>query len=326
MKYYLAPLEGITNSYYRRIFSKYFNNVDKFFIPFINPAQYNLSHRDLREIDINNNRINKDIVPQIISNNSKETIWLINKLKDDGYKEVNLNFGCPSGTVVSKYRGGGILKDLSLMDNYLKEVFSSTTLPISIKIRLGIENVSEFEDILKILNKYDIKELIIHPRTVKEKYNGDLHLDIFNDLNNKTNIPIVYNGEIKNLDDIKYIQNRFPYLKGIMIGRGLISIPDLLEDNKLLTDEERINKIKCFYNELYNEFLNKFGYNNTKFFAKEIWVQLINYFEVDKKTKKQLFKSEKQIDLENNINYIFNNCKINKNIESGIKKYIKNKY
>lgn len=323
MKYYLAPLEGITNSYYRRTFSKYFHNVDKYFIPFINPAQYNLSHRDLREIDINNNKIDKDIVPQIISNNSKETLWLINKLKEDGYKEVNLNFGCPSGTVVSKYRGGGILKDLSLMDNYLKEVFSSTTLPISIKIRLGIDSVYEFKDILNILNKYDIKELIIHPRTVKEKYIGELHLDILDDLYTKTNIPIIYNGEIKNLDDIKYIKNRFPYLKGIMIGRGLISIPDLLEDNDLLSEEERINKVKSFYNELYSDYLTQFGYNNTKFFAKEIWVQLINYFDVDKKIKKQLFKSEKQNDLETNIKYIFDNCKININIESGIKKYIK---
>lgn len=322
MKYYLAPLEGITNSYYRRIFSKYFHNVDKYFIPFINPAQYNLSHRDLREIDINNNKIDKDIVPQIISNNSKETLWLINKLKEDGYKEVNLNFGCPSGTVVSKYRGGGILKDLSLMDNYLKEVFSSTTLPISIKIRLGIDSVSEFKNILNILNKYDVKELIIHPRTVKEKYNGKLHLEIFNDLDRLTNIPIIYNGEIKNLDDIKYIESKFPYIKGIMIGRGLIAIPDLLEDNSLLNDKERINKIKCFYNELYFEFLAKFGYNNTKFFAKEIWVLLINYFDVDKKIKKQLFKSEKQKDLENNIKYIFSNCNRNKSIESGIKKYI----
>lgn len=322
MKYYLAPLEGVTNLYYRKVFSKYFLNIDKYFIPFINPAQYNLSHRDLREIDINNNRLNKDVVPQIISNNSKETIWLINKLKEDGYKEVNLNFGCPSGTVVSKKRGGGILSDLNLLDTYLNEVFKKSCLPISIKLRLGLSDANEFYNILNILNKYNIKELIIHPRTVKEKYNGNLHLEILKDLNKLTTIPIIYNGEIKSLEDIEYIKTNFPYIDGIMLGRGLISYPDLLEDNTNINEETRINKVKSFFFELYNEYLNKFGYNNTKFFVKEIWVMLINYFDIDKKSKKELLKAEKQQDLESVINKIFTTIPRKKYIESGIKKYI----
>lgn len=313
MKFYLAPLEGITSLYYRKYHSKYFKGVDKYFIPFLNPAQCNLSTRDERELKKENNLIDKKVVPQIISKNAKETLWMINKLKGEGYEEINLNFGCPSGTVVAKGKGSGILKDLTYLDSYLNEVFTNSPLPISIKLRLGLNDIEEFNNILKILNKYDVKELIIHPRTQKEKYSGPLHLDILDNIISKTKFDIIYNGEIKSLDDISYIEERFPFIKGIMIGRGLIEVPDLLEENK--------NKLKVidFYNDMYKEYLETFGWNNTKFFVKEIFALMINYFIVPKDLKKKLFKSEKQDEVEKYVNEIFSTCEINFHPENGIK-------
>jgi tRNA-dihydrouridine synthase len=313
MEYYLAPLEGITNMYYRKYHDKYFNGVSKYFIPFLNPAQCNLSTRDERELKKENNNLSKKVVPQIISKNAKETLWMINKLKNEGYDEINLNFGCPSGTVVAKGKGSGILKDLSVLDSYLNEVFTNSPLPISIKLRLGLKDINEFDKILEVLNKYDIKELIIHPRTQLEKYNGPIHLDVLDSITSKTKFDIIYNGEIKSKEDIIYIQERFPFIKGIMLGRGLISIPDLLEDSK------DINKIKDFFNSLYNEYLSIFGWNNTKFYVKEIWALMINYFIVPKDLKKKLFKAEKQTDIESIIKEIFDTCEINIHPENGIK-------
>lgn len=313
MKFYLAPLEGITSLYYRKYHALYFKGVDKYFIPFLNPAQCNLSTRDERELKKENNLINKQVVPQIISRNAKETLWMINKLKNEGYDEVNLNFGCPSGTVVAKGKGSGILKDLSYLDAYLNEVFSHSPLPISIKLRLGLNDVEEFNNILNILNKYDVKELIIHPRTQKDKYTGPLHLEILDNIVTKTKFDIIYNGEIKSLDDISYIEERFPFIKGIMIGRGLIEIPDLLEESK---DK---NKVINFYNDMYKEYLETFGWNNTKFFVKEIFALMINYFLVPKDLKKKLFKSEKQDEVEHFVNEIFSTCEINVCPENAIK-------
>lgn len=313
MEFYLAPLEGITNLYYRKYHDMYFKGITKYYIPFLNPAQCNLSTRDQRELKKENNKLSKKVIPQIISKNAKETLWMINKLMLEGYKEVNLNFGCPSGTVVSKGKGSGILKDLNYLDSYLNEVFMSSPLPISIKLRLGLNDINEFDKILEVLNKYDIKELIIHPRTQKEKYNGPLHLEIFENITSKTKFDIIYNGEIKSLEDINYIKERFPFIKGIMLGRGLISIPDLLEENK------NVVKIKDFFYSLYHEYLSTFGWNNTKFYVKEIWALMINYFIVPNDLKKKLFKAEKQLELESIIELIFSTCEINFNPENGIK-------
>ena len=152
MKYYLAPLESVTNLYYRRQFYKHFNSVDKYFIPFLDPKNKNLHKKELKEIDPKNNQINAKVVPQIISKDSEGTIWLINLLNGLGYDEINLNFGCPSGTVTAKNKGAGIFKNLDLMDKYLEEVFKNTKSKISIKMRIGMNDDSHFDEIINILN------------------------------------------------------------------------------------------------------------------------------------------------------------------------------
>lgn len=293
MKFYLAPLEGITNLYYRKYHNKYFNGIDKYFIPFLNPAQCCLSTKDKRELNKNNNNINAKIIPQIISKNSKETLWLISLLEKEGYDEINLNFGCPSSTVISKSKGAGILKDLNYLDNYLNEIFNNTNVKISIKLRLGLNDVDEFDAILNILNKYNIYEVIIHPRTAKEKYQGPLHLDKLDSLKTKTKFNIIYNGEIKTKNDIKMIESKFPFIKGIMIGRGIITTPDLLENNSKLEIERR-QTYQNFFNALYLEYLNDFGWNNTKYYVKEILALMINSFEIDSSLKKRIFKANKK--------------------------------
>jgi len=314
MKYYFAPLEGITNCYYRMAYDKFYSNIDKYYIPFLEPKSGNLYEKDYREINPLNNKLKGKVIPQILSKNSDDTIWFINYLNEIGYDEINLNFGCPSPTVTKKNKGAGILIDLEYLDNYLNEIFSKIKCDISIKMRLGYENVNEFDNIIKILNKYPIKELIIHPRTSLEQYSSILHIDKLKDLDKRTNIDIIYNGEIKTLDDIEYIKNELPFIKGVMIGRGLLENPDMLLDIK--DDKLRIDKLKEFYDYFSSENKKLFGWNNSKFFHKEIWAFLINYFDVNKDIKKKLFKenNEKQFDL---IVYeIFKTCKININIKS----------
>lgn len=292
MKYYLAPLHGITNLDYRRLFDKYFLGIDKYFIPFLNPSSKGITPKEEKEIDPSSNQLSKIVVPQIISKNIDDTIWLINHLKNLGYKEINLNFGCPSPTVTSKGKGCGMLKDLSHLDNYLTEVFKIKDIRISIKLRLGLKDENEFENIIKILNKYDILELIIHPRTKEDKYIGPIHFNYFDKIKNMTSFDIIYNGEIKNKEDLLYVQNNFPFIKGIMLGRGIIAYPTILEN---IDEKNQINKIKNFYNELSKDNIEKYGWNNSKFYHKEIWACLINFFEVPINLKKKLFKAEKKM-------------------------------
>ena len=114
MKFYLAPLEGVTTYNLREKIDKYFPFIDKYYIPFLEPYNNSLKNKQLKEIDPKNNQVHSQVVPQIISKDSQNTIWLINELEKLGYSEVNLNFGCPSRTVTTKNKGCGILNNLEL--------------------------------------------------------------------------------------------------------------------------------------------------------------------------------------------------------------------
>ena len=290
MKVYFAPLESVTLYTLRNAFEEHFSGVDRYYIPFLSPmGDGRLISKCERDILPENNQINKEIVPQIISIDVNSTLTLINRLKELGYKEVNLNFGCPVGTVTAKEKGSGILRNLPRLDAYLKGVIDGSPLPISVKTRIGWSDPNEFQAILDIYNKYPLKELIVHPRTAKEGYSGPIHLDVIDDLDKKTNIPVVYNGEIKNKDDIAYIVKRFPFVKAVMIGRGLLEYPDMLMD---VDEETRRNHIKDYVKELTEMYIETRGWKNGSYGVKELWSYLYKRFEISDKDKKELFKEK----------------------------------
>ncbi|MCQ2797400.1 MAG: tRNA-dihydrouridine synthase family protein [Bacilli bacterium] len=293
MKVYFAPLESITVYTLRNCFEKHFRGADRYYIPFLSPmGEGRLINKCERDILPENNRLDKEIIPQIISNDVDSTLSLIKRLKDMGYKEVNLNFGCPSGTVTSKEKGSGILRNLERLDSYLDGVCKASPLPISVKTRIGWWEPSEFDAILGVFNKYPLKELIIHPRTAKEMYSGPLHLDVIDGLDKKTKIPVVINGEIKTKDDIEYLKNRFPFIEAVMIGRGFLECPDMLMDE---IEDVRRQAIKDYVHELSETYILERGWKNGSFGVKEIWSYIHKRFEISEKDKKALFK-EKNLD------------------------------
>ena len=168
-------------------------------------------------------------VPQILSKNAQDVVATCEMLKELGYKEVNLNIGCPSGTVVSKGRGAGLLGDLRVLNQFLEEIFSNTVLPVSIKTRIGMDEESEWEDILKIYNQYPIKELIIHPRLRKDFYKGMPNYEAFSYAEIHSKNPICYNGDINTVQDYVNLVTRFPRVDKWMIGRGFLRNPFLLK-------------------------------------------------------------------------------------------------
>lgn len=196
MKYYLAPMEGITGYIYRNSYKKFFNNIDKYFTPFIVPNKStSLKTKELRDISPKNNK-GMNIVPQILTNDSEGFIITARKLQQLGYDEINLNLGCPAGTVVSKNRGSGFLAKREEIDIFLDEIFKIDDMKISIKTRIGKDSPEEFYELIKIYNKYPIEELIIHPRTQKDFYGNKPDLDIFKDALSLSRNPICYNGDI----------------------------------------------------------------------------------------------------------------------------------
>ena len=174
MKYYFAPMEGITGYIYRNVHHRFFPGMDKYFSPFISPGtKKTMTPKELRDILPENNQ-DYTLIPQILTNRSGDFLRLCRDLKEYGYKEVNLNLGCPSGTVVAKKKGAGFLEYPNELDRFLEEIFAGTDLKISIKTRIGKDDPEEFEKLLEIYNKYPLEELIIHPRVQTDYYKNSL--------------------------------------------------------------------------------------------------------------------------------------------------------
>ena len=287
MRYYFAPMEGITDSIFRRTHAKYFGGVDRYYMPFLSPTIHRtLTHKEDRELPFAHSE-SFAAVPQILTKVADDFLWAAQVCADRGYQEVNLNVGCPSGTVVSKGKGSGMLRDPEALDRFLEEVFAKSPLPISIKTRLGIENSHEFPAILEIYNRYPIQELTIHPRTRKQFYDGELHMDMFTyAIENSTN-PLCFNGDLRISSDISNFSKQYPQIESVMIGRGLIADPGMLTPGGTTRDA-----LKAFTDELTESYIEAFGgARNAMFRMKENWSFLRHRFQDSDRLWKQLRKT-----------------------------------
>jgi len=282
MRYYFAPMEGLTDSIYRRAHHKYFSGVDRYYMPFLSPTIHrSLTHREDRELPMAESEAFA-AVPQILTKVPEDFLWAAQVCRDRGYEEVNLNVGCPSGTVVSKGKGSGMLRDLDGLDRFLDEIFHSSPLPVSVKTRLGLEHPDEFPAILDIYNQYPIKELTIHPRVRKQFYNGHVDMELFRYAAQNSRNSLCYNGDITTMEQVQILSGKFPQMESVMIGRGLVADPGLLCGG---TD---VAALELFMNALLEEYTVAFGGSrNAMFRLKENWGFLHTRFEgVDKLWKK----------------------------------------
>ncbi len=286
MKVYFAPLEGITDATFRALHHKYFPGVDRYYMPFISPTIHRcLTHREARELP-RADSVPFTAVPQLLGKNVEDMLWAIDTCADLGYSEVNINLGCPSGTVVSKGKGSGMLSDPMYLDEFLEQIYAKASIPVSLKTRIGVTEPDEFPQILEIYNQYPVKELTIHPRVRKAFYKGPCDLEVFQQSVENTQIPLCYNGNLNSLADIEAIHARFPTVDAVMIGRGLIADPGMLSGG---TDRDTL---EAFLTELSDTYCVLFGSKrNAIYRLKDNWHYLIALFEGSDKHWKELRKS-----------------------------------
>lgn len=305
MKYYLAPMEGITGHIYRNAYEKYFHNIDKYFTPFIVPNEsLSLKTKELRDMLPENNE-GLNIVPQILTNNAEGFVLTANKLKQLGYEEINLNLGCPAGTVVSKKRGSGFLAYPEELDRFLDEIYKINDMKISIKTRLGKERADEFYKLIEIYNKYPLEELIIHPRTREDFYGNTPNLEIFKESLKLSKHSICYNGDIFTVDNYNKIVKEFPQVDKIMIGRGILANPGLIDEikeNKFITKEI----LKQFHDEIFENYTILLKEDKNEMYRmKELWGYMSHIFTNNKKYYKKIKKAQKAIDYKVAVNSLF---------------------
>lgn len=310
MKYYLAPMEGITGFIYRNAHNKHFGNIDKYFTPFLVPNEStSFKTREFRDVLPEHNE-GLNVVPQILTNNSEGFIFTTEKLKKLGYKEVNLNLGCPSGTVVAKNRGSGFLAKRDELDKFLEEIYTMKDVKISIKTRLGKDSPEEFYELMKIYNKYPLEELIIHARIQKDFYGNKPNLEVFKDALKLSNHSLCYNGDIFTVDDYNNIEKEFPELDKVMIGRGIIANPALVNEIKGTSQLDK-EILKEFHDDIINKYYEVFrDERNSMYRMKELWGYMNCLFENNKKHIKAIKKSQKLVDYKVAVDNLFRDLDI----------------
>ena len=306
MKFYMAPLEGITGYTFRNAHYDYFHPADKYFTPFITPGlNSRRTSKALRDVLPENNR-GPEIVPQILTNRADEFIYTEKQLIEMGYKEINLNLGCPSGTVVGKGRGSGFLAFRDDLNRFLEEIYRGAEVKISIKTRLGKDSPEEFDALLDIYNQYPLEELIIHPRTREEFYRGKPNLEMFQLGLKKSRCPVCYNGNIFQKADYENLCRRFPEVTSVMIGRGLVANPALLDI--ILGEKETVDKllIREFHDRIYSDYAEMMsGEVPLLYKMKELWNYMICLFTNAKKYGKKIRKTQSLKNYNEIINSLF---------------------
>lgn len=306
MKLYAAPLEGITGYVFRNAFHSCFDNVDKYFIPFIQPNQKgHFSSREKQDVKPENNQ-GMYAVPQILTNSSEDFLRTAWKLQNAyGYKEINLNLGCPSKTVISKKRGSGFLAYPEELERFLEAVFEKAEVEISIKTRIGKESPDEFARILEIYNQFPLKELIIHPRVQTDFYKNHPNLEAFRMALDIAKAPVCYNGDIFSVEDYVCFTEQFPQVECLMLGRGLLKNPGLTREIRRQISLDK-KTLKMFHDHLYHGYCRVLSGDRTILFKmKELWGFLAPAFTNYEKYAKKIKKSEKLWVYENVVEKLF---------------------
>ena len=300
----LAPFQGITDVVYRNVFKKHFAGIDKFYTPFFTGIQKDNS-KSLRgeEISPDFNDVNT-VVPQILSNTADEIVRFANQCKSIGYKEFNLNMGCPFPRVANKTRGCGLMADPERTKKLLNDVCEQIDgIKFSIKCRLGYYNDEEIYAFIDTFNTLNISEIIIHPRIGKQMYTGEASLEKFVKLIPLINKPLVYNGDIFTIADYNRVLS-----PTIMLGRGLLTNPFLAEQIQNIENQlDKKQRLHTFVVDLYIERLRHAG-GSPKIIGsmKELWKYMMNIFDDPQNVWRKVKKINHLDEYENAVEIVFN--------------------
>ena len=279
MRYYFAPMEGVTGAAFRQVHRRFFPETDRYYMPFLSPTgDHCFTPRQLREAAPEHNE-GVPCVPQLMTRNAEDFLWAAGELRAMGYDEVDLNLGCPSGTVTAKKKGAGFLSVPGELDAFLDTVFSRSPLPVSLKTRLGVHDPEEFPRLLDIFAKYPVAELIVHPRVRDDFYRHPVRLDAFEDALRRYPGRVCYNGGLVTAADLAAVEARFPGLDAVMLGQGLLADPALLRKARG-GPPASLEELRAYHDALYESYCRRFqSPDHAAFHLKELWHYLLGLFD-----------------------------------------------
>ena len=292
MKYYAAPLEGMTNDLWRRIHADIFGGADRYFTPFVSPnATCKFQTKEMNEL-IHNEGL--PVIPQVLTNSAEHFLWAAREMADMGYTEINFNLGCPSGTVVAKRKGSGLLSYPDDLQRMLEDIFRGLPagMKLSVKTRIGKEREEEWDQLLEIYREFPFSELIVHPRVQKEFYRGHARRALMADTLAAAAWPVCYNGDIFAPADAAAVEDAYPAVDSLMMGRGLMADPALLRRIRgggAATREE----LCAYHDALWEAYRARLGGDlNAVYRMRELWNYLSGSFEDTDKFLKSVRKAK----------------------------------
>lgn len=254
---YFAPVQGHTDAAYRHYHAMVYGANQLYFTPFIRLEKETIRPRDLKDLHSELNA-NYELVPQIIFRNAHELNVLIEILKNQGIRNIDLNMGCPFPLQTGHGRGAATIQNEELAQEVVKCIKNNEEISFSIKLRLGLNNPDEWKHLIPYLNEVELKHIALHPRVAKQQYGGDIDYEMFRDFLNESKNPVIYNGDIKTPEDIKDKFNKYD-IKGVMVGRGILGRPSLFaeaSEDREWDKDTRLNKMLEFHRLLFSHYSN----------------------------------------------------------------------
>lgn len=286
-----APIQGYTDSIYRELHHNIFGGINCYYTPFIRLEHGEMRNKDIRDASIDN-RKSHSFIPQIIINGIEEFNILTQKLISMGHDKIDINLGCPFILQTRKGRGAALLQHPELVAEIVDKINRLDQISFSLKMRLGMISSDEIMQILPIINNCNLSHITIHPRVASQQYKGEIDMESFSNVVDKCRHKIIYNGDINTVDDIKKLDQLFPSIDGIMIGRGLLSRPSLSSEylSGEISDAQCREKLMQLHSRLYAH------YTETLQGESQILMKLKTFWEypqtlLDRKVYKAIKKS-----------------------------------
>jgi len=249
-----SPLQGFTDFRFRNAFNNIFGGIDTFYSPYIRLNGKRVIKPSYQRDILPENNVGLEVIPQIITNDADEFLFVSKYVQELGYKELNWNLGCPYPMVTKCGMGSGLINDSEKINSILNKVHNESDITVSMKMRLGYENSEEILQVLPILDNYPLKNIAIHARIGKQLYKGGVNLDAFQECINNTKHKLYYNGDINTVARFHEMQKQFPSIDHWMIGRGLIAdpfLPSMIKNNSTDYPENKLELFKEFHDILY---------------------------------------------------------------------------
>ena len=303
-----APLQGYTDQVYREAHARVFGGVETYYTPFVRVEKGEVRKKDLRDIRERSTPC-AHVVPQLIASCPEEFRLIMSEISTAGYREVDINLGCPFPKQVRLHRGSGLLPYRDEAENLLRTLTEFPDFTFSVKMRLGWEQVDEAFDLLPFLNTLPLRQITLHPRLGKQQYKGEVNVDAFSRFYEACQVPLCYNGDLTTIEAIRSIETRFPKLAGIMLGRGLLASPWLAEEyqaGESLPETERFHRAQEFHTLLLESYADRLegGEHQVLDKMKTVWDYLLP--DADKKLRKKILKSATLTSYQSAVNALLN--------------------